>query len=132
MFSPSTPVEYMSGNDLAPVHTEVKRCMISGLGGSTGVGFRGEQQTGNAYNSCVTIHVCMRRHLLPAEPAFHHCNCTNIVAFLLLTVRLMQKHKPTCALDYIMHIKSQTFTRLSNLFLCYSTYRTTLNASTET
>lgn len=32
----------------------------------------------------------------------------------------------------LMHIKSQTFARLLNLFLWYSAYRTTLNASPET
>lgn len=97
----STHVKYMSGNDLAPIHIGVKRCMMSGLGGSTGVGFRGEQQTGNVCNSCVTIHVCVRGHLLPAEQAFHCWNCTDTVAFLLLTVRLMQKHVRKSALDYM-------------------------------
>lgn len=66
----SAPVKYMSGNDPAPVHTEVRRRMMSRLRGSSWFGFWREQQTGNACNSCVTIHVCIRRHLLPAERSF--------------------------------------------------------------
>lgn len=53
----SAHVEYM--NYLAPVHIEVKARMMR------------RQQTGNAYSSCVTIHVCIRRHSLPAVWDFH-------------------------------------------------------------
>lgn len=57
IYRPSTRAEYMPGNDLASVHAEVKRCMMSRLGGSSWFGVCRQQHTGNAYSSCVTVHV---------------------------------------------------------------------------
>lgn len=65
VFNLFSHVEYMSGNYLAPVHTEVRSCMMSGLRGSSWFGFCRGQQTGNAYSSCVHV----RGHSLPAS---HH------------------------------------------------------------
>lgn len=47
------------------------KSMISGLRGSSRAECWGEQQTGNAYSSCVKMHVCIRGQLLPAQWGLH-------------------------------------------------------------
>lgn len=57
----------LSGNHPAPVHADARGAMMSGL--------RGEQQTGNAYSSCVNVRERLRERLpAPGGGFFHQCD----------------------------------------------------------